>query len=267
MNFIQYVSDNSPFINIPDLLNLHHSNPLGISPIVQLVIIFLLSAVMYYFNWQIRNRDKQQYYPLLYTLLGVTIVVSCYYCFMGGLPEIEVNGVKGRFNKPCIGWFCQPEVVGWGWTIATIILLAFVIYSLLCAVMQATAQISVEGGMLKTKKWKEWKWALAILLLGMTLTGVSYTNEFYFISPVFASWSLIGTIVLLVLFTIYKIIADSIRCHNVGWGLLIGITFLIGILTTTMFVLECLRGLFLFIVLLVVFFSRAKASKKKPKES
>lgn len=265
MDISQYITQNSPITNLPDLLNLHHNNPLGISPIIQLIFIFVVVEVMNIFDYQIRNKDKQQYYPVLYILLGVSLAAVYYYCFQSGLKEVLVEGLQ--LKKPCIGWFCQHEVVGWGWAVVGIVMLTHVIYCLLCAVMQVSAQLSVEAKMIEGKKWKEWKWALAILLLGVTVTGISYVNIRTFISPEFSSWSFIIMVAALTLFSLFKIIADSIRCHNFLWGLLIGVTTFIGLIATMMLTLECLRGLLFFIVVLVIFFSKAKASKKKTKEA
>lgn len=258
MSLVQFIHDNSPVTNLPDLLGWHHNNPLGISPLAQLIIIFVLVAVMEAFDYMIRHREKPQYYPVLYALLGVSVVAVFYYCFQNGLPLLTDSVQE---NQPCIGWFCQPSIVGWPWAIVGLIALTFVIYSLLCAVMQVAAQLSVEAGLIEDKPWKEWKWALFIVLLGCAVVGISY----YFNQAV-SSWAFLAFNVLLVAFVIFKIVYDCIRCRNIFWSLLIGLTFLIGITATYMLTLECLRGLIFLLVLFMVFFSRAKARKKKKKE-
>ena len=63
MNIVQYIAENSPIQNVADLMNIHHGNPLGLSPLVQLLIIFVLVEVMDVFNNLIRYRDQQQHYP------------------------------------------------------------------------------------------------------------------------------------------------------------------------------------------------------------
>ncbi|MBR3947110.1 MAG: hypothetical protein IKJ56_08450, partial [Bacteroidales bacterium] len=72
MNFIERLSE-SPVTNIPELLNLHRSNPLGINPLGLLIFIFIIAAFMELVNFQIRYRDKAKFYPILYTLFGITL--------------------------------------------------------------------------------------------------------------------------------------------------------------------------------------------------
>lgn len=258
MNLAQYFLDNAPISNIPDLINLHHGNPLGFSLVAQLIFIFLIVETMACFNYFIRRRGRSEFYPILYSLLAVALLSIYYYCFQADMPVIQVTG--SNIAKPCIGWFCQHSQVGWGWTIVSLILLTHVIYSLMSAVMQVAAQLTVEANLTEGKKWKEWKIALGILLTGIMTTAISF-----FIDPVFSSWSLLIMIILIAGFVVFKIIADSIRCHNFKWGFLIGITFFIGIIASLMLALECLRGLIFFFSVFLAVFINAKASKKQPK--
>ncbi len=258
MNLAQYIRDNAPISNIPDLLNLHHSNPLGFSLISQLIFIFIIVEVMNCFNYFIRNRGRSEFYPVLYSLLLVALVSIYYYCFQADMPTAQITG--SDIARPCIGWFCQHSAVGWGWAIINLILLTHVIYCLLCAIMQVAAQFTVEANLLEGKKWKEWKIALGILLMGIMLTAISF-----FIDPVFSSWSLFILILLIIGFVIFKIIADSIRCRNFKWGFFIGITFFIGIIAALMLAIECLHGLIFFFSVFLAVFVNAKASKKQPK--
>ncbi|MBQ2541810.1 MAG: hypothetical protein II554_00545 [Bacteroidales bacterium] len=153
MSFIERLND-SPITNIPELVNWHHSNPLGINPLGLLIFIFIIAAFMELVNFQIRYRDKAKFYPILYTLFGITLVSIYYYCFMADLPTVDRYG-----EKPCIGWFCDYDVVGdWGLTILGLVGLVLVVYWMICAVMQVTAQMSVHAGLSEGKKWKEWKW-------------------------------------------------------------------------------------------------------------
>ena len=69
-------------------------------------------------------------------------------------------------SKAIIGWFCQPEFVGWPLAIVGLLLTVVVAYSVLIAVMQVVAQLTVEAKLVEGKKWKEWKGALAIFLAG-----------------------------------------------------------------------------------------------------
>lgn len=256
MNIAQHIQ-NDVITNIPDLLNLQHGNPLGISPIAQLIIIFVLVEVMAVFDFLIRKRDKAKFYPVLYTLLFLSFVAIYYYCFQADLPEVTIAGIE----TPCIGWFCQHSYVGWGIAVFTLAALTHVVYELLCAIMQVAAQLSVEANMIKGKKWKEWKIALGILLLGVSVIGVSS-----FISNTFAAWSLLILIIVLALFAIYKILIDSIRCHNPLWGILIGLTYFLGIIAILMLTIECIRGFIFLLAFFIAIFSLAKASKKKPGE-
>lgn len=258
MNYTQYILENSPITNIPELFNIHHGNPLGINPIAQLVFIFIVVEVMGCFNFFIRQRGKSQYYPVLYSLLFVSLVSIYYYCFQADFPSALITG--SNIEKPCIGWFCQYAKVGWGWAIVNLTLLTHVIYSLLCAIMQVAAQLSVEADMIEGKKWKEWKIELGILLLGVMFVEISF-----FVSPILSSWSLLVLLICIAIFVIFKIIADSIRCHNFLWGFLIGITFFVGIIAAMMLTIECLRGLIFMFAVFLTIFSMAKASKKEPK--
>lgn len=258
MNIIQYITENIPIQNVADLLNLHHDNPLGLSPVLQLFIIFVLVEVMDIFDNLIRYRNKQQHYPKLYILLGLSIVAVFYYCFQSGLPVLKEGLTMGQ---PCIGWFCRPGNVGWPLAILSWVLLSHVIYCLLNAVMQATAQITVESGFVENKPWKEWKWELGILLLGSSVVAITW-----FLDLATASWMLGIVLVALALFAIGKVVADTIRNHKFGFALLTAVVFFIGSVAAYMLILEVLRGFIFLIVLFIVYFSRAKARKKRPKK-
>lgn len=257
MNIAQYIAENSPIQNVADLLNIHHGNPLGLSPLVQLLIIFVLVEVMDIFNNLIRYRDQKQHYPKLYILLGLSIVAVFYYCFQSGLPILKEGPAMGQ---PSIGWFCRPGNVGWPLAILSWVLLSHVIYCLLNAVMQATAQITVESGFMDNKPWKEWKYELGILLLGSSVAAIAWC-----INVVSAAWIMAIILVVLALFAIGKIVADTMRNHKFGWALLTAVVFFIGAVAAYMLILEVLRGCIFLIVLFIVYFSRAKARKKQPK--
>ena len=258
MNLVQYIQSSDPITNIPDLLNLHHGNPLGIHPVAQLIIIFVLAEVMTVFNFYIRNRDKSEYYPVLYSLLFVTLVSIYYYCFQSGLPESPV--ARTGVQQPCIGWFCQIKTVGLSWAIVGYVALTLVIYSVLTAVMQVVAQLSVEAKMIEGKKWKEWKGAIVLLMVGtMAFAIILLSNS------LIASWTLFVIFVLFIIYVIIKIIADSIRCHNFFYGFFIGATFFVGIIGALMLTLECMRGIVFLCAFSAAVLSTAKASKKKVK--
>ena len=39
MSISEFISNNAPFTNLPDLFNIHHSNPLGIPVAAQLIAV------------------------------------------------------------------------------------------------------------------------------------------------------------------------------------------------------------------------------------
>lgn len=257
MNIVQYIAENSPIQNVADLLNIHHGNSLGLSPLVQLLIIFVLVEVMDVFNNLIRYRDKQQHYPKVYVLLGLSLVAVFYYCFQSGMPILKEGAAMGQ---PSIGWFCRPGNVGWPLAILSWVLLSHVIYCLLNAVMQTTAQLTVESGFVDNKPWKEWKWELGILLFGASVVAITW-----FIDVVVAAWIMLIVLLVLALFAIGKVVADTMRNHKFGWAILTALVFFIGAVAAYMLILEVLRGCIFLIVFFVVYFARAKARKKQPK--
>ncbi|MBQ4474589.1 MAG: hypothetical protein II935_00190, partial [Bacteroidales bacterium] len=185
MSFIERLND-SPITNIPELVNWHHSNPLGINPLGLLIFIFIMAAFMELVNFQICYRDKAKFYPILYTLFGITLVSIYYYCFMADLPTVDRYG-----EKPCIGWFCDYDVVGdWGLAILGLVGLVLVVYWMICAVMQVTAQMSVHAGLSEGKKWKEWKWGTVVALAGLAASVIVYIAK---ASASACSWVLFGS--------------------------------------------------------------------------
>lgn len=242
--------------NLPDLFGFHIGNPLGLSPLVMLIIIFVLVCTMSVFNHQIRYRDGARFYPMLYTFFGLSLLAVFYYVFQANLPE--VNG------KPCVGWHCYASQVGGiGWAIVGVVLTTLVSFFIFIATMQIVAQVSVEAGMsLQEKRWKEWKWGLAIVLLGVCVTGITY--EF---SRSFAGWAMVATVVLTVAFTVFKIVRDTINCGKFLWALLIGVIFLLGTAASMTFFLDVIHACVYLVVFLAAFMARAKARKKKPAKS
>ncbi len=239
--------------NLPDLLGLHIGNPLGLTPLAMLIIIFVVVGVMTFFNHQIRYRDGGRYYPVLYTLFGVSLLAVFYYVFQADLPKIG--------ETACIGWHCRSSLAGGvAWAIVGIALTTLVSFGLFIATMQIVAQLSVEAGMsLEEKRWKEWKWGLAIVLLGVSVTGISFE-----INQTVGSWALIVTALLTVAFVIFKIVRDTIYCGKFLWALLIGLVFLLGTAASMALFLEVIHACVYLTVFLVAFLARAKARKKKP---
>ena len=238
--------------NLPDLLGLHIGNPLGVTHLAMLIAIFVVVAVMAVFNHQIRYRDGGRFYPVLYTLFGVSLVAVFYYVFQADLPKVD--GVS------CVGWYCRSSVVGMAWSVVGMVLTLWVSFQLFIATMQIVAQISVEAGMsLEEKRWKEWKWGLGIVLFGVAVAGIAFE-----INKNVGSWALFITALLTVAFVIFKIVRDTIYCGKFLWALLIGLVFLLGTAASMALFLEVIHACVYLVVFLVTFLSMAKARKKKP---
>lgn len=259
MNFVDYIAENAPITNLPDLpgfISLQHDNPLGLPLWLQLAVILVLAEVMAFVNYRVRYKGASGLYPLLYTLFGVTVLACGYYCFQCTFPEYKVwDDIDPR---PFIGWFCMPSIVGWPLALLMLLLLTHVIYSILTALMQIVAQLSVEARYTDNKPWKEWKAEVFIMLVGSLAVSVAL-----FASYTASSWILVATELLIVLFIVCKIIADTVRSRRFGWSLLIGLIYLVGIEVCFMLSLECLRGCVFFIVVLAALLTQAKARKKK----
>ena len=241
--------------NLPDLLGLHISNPLGLSPLAMIIIIFVLVCAMTVFNHQIRYRDGERFYPALYSLFGVSLVAVFYYVFQADLPMVD--------GKACIGWHCYAtQAGGIFWAIVGIALTTLVSFGIFIATMQIVAQVSVEAGMsLQEKRWKEWKWGLAIVLLGVCIAGITYA-----FNRSVSGWTMVATAVLTTAFTIFKIVRDTIYCGNFLWALLIGLVFLLGTAASMVLFLDVLHACVYLVVFLAAFMARAKARKKKPRK-
>ena len=240
-------------INLPDLLGFRIGNPLGLTPLAMLIVIAVVVAVMSVFNYQIRYRDGGRFYPVLYCLFGLSLLATFYYVFQAGLPAVD--------GVPCIGWFCRPEHAGgMAWVILAIVLTLFVSLELMNATMQVVAQLSVEAGMsLEEKRWKEWKWLLYIVLIGVSVSGVGYA-----INHTFAGWALAITAVATVAFVVFKVVRDTLYCGKFLPALLIGVVALLGSAASMVLFLELIHAYFYLTFFLVAFLSTAKARKKKP---
>lgn len=256
MSFIERLSE-SAITNIPDLINLHHSNPLGVNPLGLLIFIFIMAALMELVNFHIRYRDRSKFYPILYTLFGITLISIYYYCFMSDLPIVNRWG-----EKPCIGWFCDYDVVGdWGLTILGLVGLVLVVYWMICAVMQVTAEMSVHAGLSEGKKWKEWKWGTVVALAGLGASVIVYIAK---ASAAACSWVLLGSQIAILLFCLVKLVLDCVRTKS-AWGVAIALVFFLGIEAVIMLSIECMYGAIVFCVAILGAFASAKARKKKPK--
>lgn len=258
MSLSDYIVSHQPISNIPSLLGLHHDNPLGVHPLVPLCIILLLAVAIHIVNYHIRHRGADKLYPTLYALLGASVLVSFYYCFMGDLPLFYDKDVQA--SEICVGWFCQHDNVGYFWSIVGVLLLTYTVTIMINALMQTMAQLSVDAGYADNKPWKEWKWALGIMLLGASAAAIA--DSF---NPVVASWIILCMETILTFFIIGKTVADCIRSHKVGYSILMGVVFFLTFLVITMFTIEALEGYIYILLFLVFIFSSSKARKKNNK--
>ena len=258
MSLSEYIVSHQPISNLPSLLDLHHSNPLGVHPLVPLCLMLLLAVAMHIILYRVSYRNADRLYPVLYALLGVEVLVAFYYCFMGNLPLFYDSDVKAR--EISVGWFCQHDIVGYFWSIVGVLLLTYTVSVMANALMQTMAQLSVDAGFTENKPWKEWKWVLGIMLFGMSAATIADS-----VNPVTGSWILLCTEVLQTLAIIGKAVADGIRMHNAWRGLLFGVVFFLAFQAITMLTIEALEGYIYILLILVFIFSCTKARKKAKK--
>lgn len=247
--------------NIPDLLHLHHNNPLGIPPLALILAILVLTAVMSYFNFQIRHRGKLQLYPVLYALFPISLVVVYYYCFIDLAQLPSVSYAFADTAGPALGWFCSPAEVGWPLAVVGGLALVFVIYNLLSATMQINAEMTRTAEMDTDKKWKEWK-----MYNGLGLFCATVACIFYYVKPSLSGIILQVSMVLLLVALVVKIVSDARSCHNVWKALAIGVTYCLGFMAVLMLCIESLFAFPVLILFLMYIFSMAKAKKKTKKE-
>lgn len=259
MNLTEFVAS-QPITNMADLLGLHHGNPLGIAPLWQLVFIGVVALVMELFLFQIRWRQKPQFYPVLYSLLGVMLVGLYYYCFQTGLPTCVDQVHGGNYDALC--WFCNQNIVGWTWAVVGMVCLIAVLYILLCAIQQACAQLTMyaDPTLVETKPWKEFKLGVYVALLPVVLVLIGLQ-----INLPTATWMYIGGLLALLIFVIVKIALDSQRTKNVLWGLAINLTFLIGIIPVCMLSVGLIECVWAYIIGILALFTGSKARKKAAK--
>lgn len=153
----EYINANAPMTNIPELLSLHHSNPLGLHPIAIPIFLLILAVAMHVCTHLISSKGRESLYPLLYTLLGVAVVSTFYYCFSSDLPLFE-DWQLGK-KEISIGWFCQRSIVGIGWAMLGEVLLAYIVFFFMSALMLAVAHISDTMGIKESYSKKAQKTA------------------------------------------------------------------------------------------------------------
>ena len=104
----EYINANAPMSNLPELLDLHHSNPLGLHPIAIPIFLLVAAVAMHLTTNRIYHQDKRSLYPLLYTLVALAVVATYYYCFSGDLPLFEDWDLHRK--EISVGWFCQKNI-------------------------------------------------------------------------------------------------------------------------------------------------------------
>ena len=69
----EYIIANAPMTNLPELLSLHHGNPLGLHPIVIPLFLLVMAAAMHITTQRINKYDKRIrcYTPYIFIGLGV----------------------------------------------------------------------------------------------------------------------------------------------------------------------------------------------------
>ena len=251
-----YITANAPMTNLPELFNLHHSNPLGLHPIVIPIFLLVLAVGMHIVTHNINYKERVNLYPLLYVLVGLAVFSTYYYCFSDDLPYFEDWQLQRK--EICVGWFCQRSIVGIGWSMLGEVLLTYIVYCFLSALMQVVAHMSDMIGMVE-KQWLEWRYVIFIMLLGASIAGVA--DEF---APIAGVWILLAYQALMMLMIFIKMILDTVRYHNFWHSLLTAFCFFVGIEAVTMLAIECLEGyIYVFIPVVCIFANVSIQYKKK----
>ena len=254
----EYINANAPMSNLPELLDLHHSNPLGLHPIAIPIFLLVAAVAMHLTTNRIYHQDKRSLYPLLYTLVALAVVATYYYCFSDDLPLFE--DVDLHRKEISVGWFCQRNVVGFGWSILGEVLLTYVVYCFMTALMQLVAHMSDMMGM-EEKQWQEWQAVIFVMILGAAIAGLF--DEF---APITGVWIMVVYQALMLLMIVAKMIIDIVRTHNFGRCLLVAATFLVGIEAATMLAIECIEGYIYIFIPVVFIFTTVSVHYKKSKK-
>ena len=239
----EYINANAPMTNIPELINLHHNNPLGLHPIVIPIFLLLLAIAMHVCFHLIRSKDRVALYPTLYTLVALSVVATYYYCFSSDLPLFEDWQLEKK--EISIGWFCQRAIVGTGLAMLGEVLLAYIVYSLLSAIMLCVARISDSMG-IDENQWTEWRYVIFLMLLGASIAGIA--DEF---APITGIWIMIVYQLIMLLMIVVKLCLDYSRSHKFWRCLLTALAFFISIEAVTMLTIECIEG-YIYVFLPVV---------------
>ena len=250
-----YINANAPMSNIPELLNLHHRNPLGLHPIAIPILLLVVAVAMRVVTLIINKNEHRNLYPLLYSLWWLSVAATYYYCFSGDLPLFEDVDL-GR-KEICIGWFCQRQVVGLGWSLLGVALLSYTAYSMFNVFLHIIAHQSDRMG-LNEKQWREWNWIIVVMLLGASAAGIA--DDF---APITGIWIMIAYHVVVFLMVLVKLVSDIVRTHLFWRCLLSATCFLIVFEAVTMLAIECIEGCIYLFVPVVALFASADARYKK----
>ena len=252
----EYIKANAPMSNIPELLGLHHSNPLGLHPIAIPILLVVLALAMRILYRYIGKHERRSLYPLLYGLWWTAVAATYYYCFSGDLP-LFTDVDLGR-QEVCIGWFCQRQVVGLGWSLLGVVLLSFVVYNMMGVLLHVIAHQSDRMG-LREKQWREWQWIIAVMLLDASAAGIA--DHF---APITGVWIMIAYHVLVFLMVLVKLVVDTRRTHLFHRCLFSALCFLVVFEAVTMLAIECIEGyIYLFIPIVGLFISADARYRKR----
>ena len=229
LSLSEYINANAPMSNLPELLSLHHSNPLGLHPIAIPILLLVLAVAMHVTTYRIIKYDKRNLYPLLYTLVGLAIVSTYYYCFSDDLPLFE--DVDLHRKEISVGWFCQRDIVGLGWSLLGELLLTYVVYSFMTSLMQLVGKLSD-----------------AMADVFAPITGV---------------WIMLVYQTVMVLMIVAKTVHDIVGTHKPWRCLFVGLCFLVGIEAVTMLAVECIEGNIYFFIPVVFIFTTVHVRYKK----
>lgn len=252
----EYINANAPMSNIPALLGLHHGNPLGLHPIAIPILLLVLAVAMRIMYRYISKTDRRSLYPLLYGLWWFAVAATYYYCFSGDLP-LYTDEDLGR-QEVCVGWFCQRQVVGVGWSLLGVVLLSFTVYTMFSILLHVIAHQSDRMG-LQEKHWREWNWIIAVMLLGASAAGIADD-----LAPILGIWIMIAYHLVVFIMVIVKLVVDTRRTHLFHRCLFSAFCFLVVFEAVTMLAIECIEGyIYLFIPIVGLFISADARYRKR----
>ena len=262
LSLSEYINANAPMSNLPELLSLHHSNPLGLHPMVIPILLLVLGIAMRVlitgiYRKQSNNQSiKSSTYHWLYAMWWFSVAATYYYCFSGDLPLF--TDVDLQRSEVCVGWFCQRQVVGIGWSVVGVALLSFTVYTMISILLHVIAHQSDRMG-LNEKQWREWYWIIATMLLGASIAGIA--DNFI---PITGVWIMIAYHVVVFLMVMAKLIVDTCRTHLFLRCLLSASCFLVVFEAVTMLAIECIEGyIYLFIPIVGLFISADARYRKR----